>query len=262
MNQDETLELKQTGLIDRVLEALGLDTKMATGKWTPAEATPLTKEKDGEGPQGSFSYSSGVGMLLYLSGHGRPDIFYAVNCCARYMFNPRLSHEKALKRIGRYLKTTRDRGFILKPTGDLKVDAYPEADFCGLCGFEKPDDPTCTKSRTGFLINVSDCPVIWISKLQRKTALSTMETEMNALAHCCRELFPLMNIVGEVRASVGMPTKDLTSMHVSVHKDNAGALILAEPLPPQFTHRSKYYAAETVWFREENMNRGVKKFQD
>ena len=40
-NQDGTLELKQTGLIDRVLEALGLDTKMATGKWTPAEATPL-----------------------------------------------------------------------------------------------------------------------------------------------------------------------------------------------------------------------------
>ena len=114
-NQDGTLELKQTGLIDCVLEALGLDTKMATGKWTPAEATPLTKDEDGEGPQGSFSYSSIVGMLLYLSGHSRPDISYAVHCCARYMFNPRLSHEKALKRIGRYLKATRNRG--LKPQG-------------------------------------------------------------------------------------------------------------------------------------------------
>ena len=70
-----------------------------------------------------------------------------------------------------------------------------------------------------------------------------MEAEINALAHCCRELFPLMDIVGEVGASVGMPTKDLTS--VSVHEDNAGALILAEALPPQFIHRSKYYAAET-----------------
>ena len=49
-NQDGTLELKQTGLIDRVVEALGLDTKMATGKWTPAEATPLTKDEDWEGP--------------------------------------------------------------------------------------------------------------------------------------------------------------------------------------------------------------------
>ena len=113
-NQDGTLGLKQTGLIDCVLEALGLDTKMATGKWTPAEATSLTKDEDGEGPQELFSYSSVVGMLLYLSGHSQHDISYAVNCCAIYMFNPRLSPEKALKRISRYLKDTRDRGLILK----------------------------------------------------------------------------------------------------------------------------------------------------
>ncbi|KAL7475309.1 hypothetical protein ACHAW6_001231, partial [Cyclotella cf. meneghiniana] len=43
-------------------------------------------------------------MLLYLSGHSRPDIAYAVNCCVHYMFNTCLSHEKALKQIGRYLK--------------------------------------------------------------------------------------------------------------------------------------------------------------
>jgi hypothetical protein len=90
------LEMKQTGLIDRILEALGLDNKMATPKWTPAESQPLTKDSDGEGPQGSFTYASVVGMMLYLAGHSRPDIAYAVNCCARYMFNPRLSHEKAL----------------------------------------------------------------------------------------------------------------------------------------------------------------------
>ena len=38
------MELKQTGLIDRIVEALGLDQKMATPKWTPAEAKPLTKD--------------------------------------------------------------------------------------------------------------------------------------------------------------------------------------------------------------------------
>ena len=255
------MELKQTGLIDRILEALGLDSKLATNKWTPAEATPLSKDEDGEGPQGAFSYSSVVGMLLYLSGHSRPDIAYAVNCCARYMFNPRLSHEKALKRIGRYLKATRDRGLVLRPTGQLKVDAYPDADFAGLYGHEKPSDPACTKSRSGFLINVSDCPVVWISKLQRETALSTMEAEVNALAHCSRELFPVLDLVNEVGAAVGMPTKELASMHVSVHEDNAGALILAETIPPGFTPRSKYYAIKTVWFREENIKRGVKLYK-
>ena len=39
-------------------------------------------------------------MMLYLSGHSRPDIAYAVNFYARYMFGARLSHEKAIKRLG------------------------------------------------------------------------------------------------------------------------------------------------------------------
>ena len=59
-----SMELKQTGLIERILEALGLNTKHATTKWTPAEATPLTKDEDGEPAQGDFNYSSVVGMLL------------------------------------------------------------------------------------------------------------------------------------------------------------------------------------------------------
>ena len=38
------LEMKQTGLIDRILEALGLDSKLVKNKYTPAEATPLTRD--------------------------------------------------------------------------------------------------------------------------------------------------------------------------------------------------------------------------
>ena len=108
---DETtglMEMKQVGLIDCVIETLVLDNGMAKGKSTPDKSTPLVKNTDGEAACGSFSYSSIVGMLLYLSGHTRLDIAYAVNCCARYMFCPKHSHETALKRICRYLKATRD----------------------------------------------------------------------------------------------------------------------------------------------------------
>ena len=81
MEIDQTtglMELKQTGLIDRVIETLGLDNGMTSGKFTPAEAKPLVKDADGEPSLGDFSYSSVVGMLLYLAGHTRPDIAYAV----------------------------------------------------------------------------------------------------------------------------------------------------------------------------------------
>ncbi len=126
------LKVKQTGLIERVVEALGLYDGYARGKHTPAETKPLIKNEDGVAAAEGFSYSSVVGMLLYLSGHTWPDITYAVNCCARYMFSPKHSHELALKRIGRYLKNTSSRGMVINPMRELTIDTYPDADFAGM----------------------------------------------------------------------------------------------------------------------------------
>ncbi|KAL7477523.1 hypothetical protein ACHAW6_003331 [Cyclotella cf. meneghiniana] len=114
-------------------------------------------------------------MTLYLAGNTWPDRAYAVNCCTHYMYAPRLVHEVALKRIERYLKATRDKGLILKLSGMVKVDAYCDADFAGLYVHEVVTDPACVKSRTGFLIMVSDCPMVRVSNLQTKTELSTKE---------------------------------------------------------------------------------------
>jgi hypothetical protein len=47
-------------------------------------------------------------------------------------------------------------------------------------------------------------------------------------------------------------------MHVIIHEDNAGALILVKTVPPQFTPRSKAYAVKTHWFREQVIERGIK----
>ena len=46
-------------------------------------------------------------------------------------------------------------------------------------------------------------------------------------------------------------------MHVCLHEDNAGALALANKIPPQFTSASKYYAIKTIWWREECQRRGI-----
>ena len=75
---------------------------------------------------------------------------------------------------------------MIYPNSDmLQIDAYPDADFAGVHGHEQPTNPACVKSRTGFVIMFADCPFLWVSKLQTETALSTMEAEANALAHCC-----------------------------------------------------------------------------
>ncbi len=86
--QTGLLELKQTGLIDQVIEALGLDVGTAKCKYTPTASKPLVKSEKGMAISGEFSYSSVIGMLLYLLGHTCPDIAYAVNVPPDTCFAP------------------------------------------------------------------------------------------------------------------------------------------------------------------------------
>jgi hypothetical protein len=83
-----------------------------------------------------------------------------------------------------------------------------------------------------------------------------MEAEITALAHCCKELFPIMDLA-QCFASYFELDPVKTSIKVSVHEDNAAALILANTLPPEYTPRSKFFHLETVWFREECVRRAI-----
>ena len=107
------LDMKQTGLVDHVINAVGLGNGMDKGKYTLSVSVPLVKNKDVVPISGIFNYRSVVGIMIYLSGHTRPDIAFLVNCCTKYMFCPKHSYEEALKRIGRYLKLTRYCRLIL-----------------------------------------------------------------------------------------------------------------------------------------------------
>ena len=176
----DMIELKQVGLIDKVLEATGM--KDCNPAKVPADAKALGKDTDGDPFSEEWTYSSVVGMLLYLAGNSRPDIAFAVNQAARFTHAPRQSHAVAVKRIARYLKGTRDRGLIFRPSVDWKVDCYVDADFCGLWGSEDPDDPVISKSRTGYVITLAGCPLTWRSTLQQETSLSTMMAECVALS--------------------------------------------------------------------------------
>ncbi len=60
-----------------------------------------------------------------------------------------------------------------------------------------------------------------------------METEIIALAHICCKLFPNMDGVSIMGETIGVPVGN-TTIHVLIHKDNTGALVLAKTLPSQF----------------------------
>jgi hypothetical protein len=240
--------LTQVGLIDRIIEALQIDELPPVG--TPADDV-LGKDLDGDPPDCAFNYPSVIGMLWYVESHSRPDIGFAVSQAARFAFSPKRSHELALIRVGQYLKATRECGLTMKPTDvtQLQMDVYVDSDFMGLYGRELRSDPTNVKSRTGYVICMNSCPIIWSSKLQESIALSTMMAEYYALSTAMREVIPLRNLVATVAAGCGLDEHCLTTFKTTVHEDNSGALALANLEPGQHTARSKFYDVKVHWFR-------------
>ena len=92
-------------------------------------------------------------MLTYLARSTRPTIEYAVHICARFQSDTRTPHVNAVKRIGRYLLQTKDKGFTFSPNLDLtKLDCYVDADFAGAYAKENHEDPNGVRSRSGCVI--------------------------------------------------------------------------------------------------------------
>ena len=97
-----TLEMKQPGLINRVINAVVLEYVMDKVKYTPAGSVTLVNNEDDIPLSSSFNYISVVVMHLYLYGNTRPAIAFEFNCFSRYMVCHNHSQEEALKQTSWY----------------------------------------------------------------------------------------------------------------------------------------------------------------
>lgn len=237
----------QQGLIDKVLRVTNMEA--CNAKPTPAATTPLGTDANGQRCQQSWDYASVIGMLMYLTSNSRPDIQYAVHQCARFTHNPRASHEQAVLRICRYLKGTKDKGLVFKPSAELTLDCYVDADFAGLWKVENDQDPVCVKSRTGYVLMLGGCPLTWASRLQSEIALSTTEAEYIALSTAMRDLLPTRALLKEIGDQMQLSYCNKSTILSKVWEDNNGAIRLAEA-SNKVTLRTKHIAVKYHFFRE------------
>ena len=246
-NADGTIELLQTGLIDRILMAMGLENAKAIG--TPATKEPLIKDEFGETCSETWSYASVVGMMMYLASNSRPDIAFAVHAAARHTHHPKRIHEVAVKRIARYLKGTRDRGMLIRPTTNCQLDLFVDADFAGLWNVQEANDPVTLRSRSGFVATLGGNPILWGSKLQTEISLSTTEAEYIAASMAMRSFIPLKRVVNCLLGNfeIQIPEENEISM---VWEDNNGVIKMVEAEYPNMTPRTKHIAIKYHWFRE------------
>ena len=185
-------------------------------------------------------------MLGYLQGTTRPDISMATHQCARFNNDPKLSHDRAVKRIVKYLLDTKDKGLIFKPDLSRGLECYVDADFAGGWKDGDQDNPESVLSRSGFVIMYAGCPITWSSKLQTEIALSTTESEYIALSSAMREVIPFMNLMQETQDLFEIK-HDKPIFHCTVWEDNESAIKVAKS--PKFTPRTKHIAIKYHHFR-------------
>ena len=166
--------------------------------------------------------------------------------CARLNNDPHLSHEQSVKRIGRYLLDTRDKGMIYRPDITRGLECYVDADFAGGWKDGNHDSPESVLSRTGFVIMYAGCPITWGSKLQTEISLSTTESEYIALSSAMREVIPFLGLMKETAGLFRLLTRD-TLFRCTVWEDNESCITVAKT--PKFTPRTKHIAIKYHHFR-------------
>jgi hypothetical protein len=132
-----------------------------------------------EGKQALFR--SGVGSLLYLVKHSRPDIANCVRELSKVMDRAGHNHWKALLRAIRYCEVTKDHVtqiFNTEKEKRVKLEVYSDSDYAV--------DKETRKSVTGYVIFMDGSPISWRSKGQKNVTLSTTEAEYVALSEATR----------------------------------------------------------------------------
>jgi Reverse transcriptase (RNA-dependent DNA polymerase)/GAG-pre-integrase domain len=238
----------QPHLIDSILKDVGL-CENSNFRLTPALSTKILHSHPDSPPHAeSWSYRSVVGKLNYLEKSTRPDIAYAVHQCARFSANPKIEHTQAIKMIARYLKGTKEKGIQCTPNND-SFKCYTDADFAGNWNADYAEnDQSTARSRSGYVVKYSNCPIIWASKLQTEIALSSTESEYISLYQSLREVLPLMRLVEELSEAGFHVHTGTPEVRCKVFEDNVGAMTMAQT--PRMRPRTKHLNIKYHHFRD------------
>ncbi|GJW42450.1 zinc finger, CCHC-type containing protein [Tanacetum coccineum] len=136
-----------------------------------------------------LEYLRAIGCLMYAMKSTRPDIAYAVGRLSRFTSNPSRQHWKAITRVFKYLRGTKDYG--LSYVGYPSVlEAYSDASWINYV-----EDSSST---SGWVFLLEGEAISWASKKQTCITGSTMESEFVELPAVGKEAERLRNLIYEI----------------------------------------------------------------
>ena len=176
-------------------------------------------------------YSEAIGSVLWPVVVSRPDAAYAVGILSQFMQNPGQIHWEALKRVIRYLGSTKGLWLTFGGKSEKVLKGFCDADWASQ---------KHRHSISGFSFHYGVGAVSWSSKKQAVIALSSTEAEYIAQTHAAKEAIWLKNFVSELQ---GKKEPGLT-----MNCDNQSAIALAKD--NKFHSRTKHIDIRYHFIRE------------
>lgn len=228
-NADGSIFVHQSMYAEKVLNRFKFEN--CNGISTPSDPNQSLHDFV-EAEPSNYQYRNLIGSLMYLAIGTRADLAYAVFVASRYLENPTVVHERAAKRILRYIKKTINFG-ILYTQNSLEIKAYSDADYAG--------DVSTRKSTSGSVVLIGDNLVSWSSERQQSVSLSTTESEYIAGSQCVKELVWLKSLLCEILNE--------SSIKTTLYMDNQSAIRLVKN--PEFHKRTKHIDIRYHFIREK-----------
>ena len=199
----------------------------------------ITLEEDNDSdPVDITAYQCLIGKLLYIACGTRPDIAFAVGCLSQQCSDPQVGHDKAIRRVLRYLKGTMNLGIHYNGSYDdvehlLTTLGYADSNFAG--------DIRERKSTMGYCFFLVRGVISWCSKKQRTVSTSTTEAEYIAIRHAARQAVWLRRFLIEL-------PMDRPPAFVQILGDNQASLDLVKNA--EYHDRTKHIDIQYHYVRE------------
>jgi hypothetical protein len=213
--------LGQPHMIKKILKTFGESVaKMPKYRTPGTPGVGLERPKEDESvisAEDQSLYRSGVGMLLYLIKHSRPDIANAVRELTKCLTGAHPAALKEMYRVIKFVLDTSSMGLLMEPKMEkgklvFKLVGYSDSDWAG--------DKDNRKSVSGFMLFLCNVLIMWRSKQQKTVALSSAEAEFVSVGELVKEISFVVQVLLSMGIAVEMP--------VVIYVDNMGAIFMSK----------------------------------
>ena len=153
-------------------------------------------------------YREAIGSLMWAVVATQPDVAFVVSLLSQFLENPGEIHWKAVKRVMRYLKGTKNYKLTLGINHD------------GLMGYADADWASQDHRHliSAYIFQIDGGSISWSCQKQNIVTLSSTKAEFIALTHAMKEALWLQNFITEVIGPLKSP--------IRLYPDNQSAITI------------------------------------